>query len=55
VRLTCSSTGGAVVAAQRADEMLDGDDLEGQVIWKRVPAAIEEWKRAKVLDSDAVN
>ncbi len=29
-------------AAQRADEMLEQGDIDGQVVWKRILAAVEE-------------
>ena len=29
-------------AAQRADKMLEDGDLDGQVVWKRILAAVEE-------------
>ncbi len=29
-------------AAQRADELLDQGDLEGQAVWKRILRAVEE-------------
>jgi len=29
-------------AAMRADELLDAGDLDGQAVWKRVLAAVEE-------------
>jgi len=32
----------AVRAAMRADEMLEAGDLDGQRVWKRIAAAIEE-------------
>lgn len=35
----------AIVAAQRADELLAAGDVEGQVVWKRIVRAINEWER----------
>ena len=29
-------------AAMRADELLDAGDLDGQAVWKRILAAVEE-------------
>lgn len=31
-----------ILAAMRADAMLDAGDLEGQAVWKRILAAVEE-------------
>jgi len=33
----------AIVAAQRADELLAAGDVEGQIVWKRITRAISEW------------
>ena len=32
----------ATVAAMRADELLDRGDVDGQAVWKRIMAAVEE-------------
>ena len=29
-------------AAMRADELLEAGDVDGQAVWKRVPAAVDE-------------
>ena len=34
-------------AAMRADELLDAGDLDGQAVWKRVLAAVEELQDRK--------
>ena len=34
-----------LVAAQRADELLEAGDPAGSFVWKRIAAAIEEWQR----------
>jgi len=44
----------ALAAAHRADELLAAGDIEGQIVWKRILAAIEEWQR-KGRDGQAVN
>ena len=31
-----------IQAAMRADEMLDGGDMEGQMVWRRILKAIDE-------------
>lgn len=36
-----------IIAAQRADEMLAIGDVEGQLVWKRVLAAVNDLQRAK--------
>jgi triphosphoribosyl-dephospho-CoA synthetase len=35
----------AVMAVQRADELLAKGDVEGQIVWKRIVNAINEWQR----------
>lgn len=37
----------AIVAAQRADELTANGDVEGQIVWKRIVAAINELQRTK--------
>jgi len=44
----------AIVAAQRADELLAAGDVEGQLAWKRILTAIGEWQRA-APDGNAAN
>lgn len=36
----------AIVAAQRADELLAKGDVEGQIVWKRIVLALVEWEKA---------
>ena len=38
----------ALVAAQRADELLAAGDIEGQLVWKRIIAAINELQRTQL-------
>jgi hypothetical protein len=38
----------AIVAAQRADERMAEGDLDGQMIWKRILAAINELQRTQL-------
>jgi hypothetical protein len=45
----------AIVAAQRADELLDAGDVEGQVVWKRIVAAVNELQRSVRHPDDTVN
>lgn len=35
----------AIVAVQRADECIAQGDLDGQMIWKRIGAAVRELQR----------
>lgn len=42
----------ALVAAQRADEMLAKGDVEGQLVWKRILAAINELQRTKLAANE---
>lgn len=37
----------AIVAAQRADELMAQGDLDGQRIWKRILGAVHELQRTK--------
>ena len=37
----------AAAAAQRADELLAEGDTEGQRVWKRILAAVQELQRTK--------
>jgi hypothetical protein len=37
----------AIVAAQRADELLAQGDLDGQSIWKRIVSAVSELQRTE--------
>ena len=45
----------AIVAAQRADELLAQGDTEGQLVFKRVVEAINELQRQKPEPGEAVN
>lgn len=44
-----------IVAAQRADELLDKGDLEGQRVWKRIVAAVRELQRNEPLKGEPIN
>jgi len=37
----------AICAARRVDELLDGDDMDGAIVWRRIAEAIEELKRRR--------
>jgi hypothetical protein len=45
----------AIVAAQRADELLEVGDVEGQIVFKRIVEAINELQRQKPEPGEAVN
>jgi hypothetical protein len=45
----------AIVAAQRADELLAQGDIEGQIVFKRIVAAINELRRQKPNPGETVN
>jgi triphosphoribosyl-dephospho-CoA synthetase len=42
----------AVVAAQRADELLTQGDVDGERIWKRIVAAVRELQRTKLTANE---
>ncbi len=44
-----------VVAAQRADELLDRGDLEGVAVWKSITRAVEELLRVEPKVGERVN
>ena len=44
-----------LIAAQRADELLESGDIEGSTIWKRIVAAIDEWQRDEPQSDERVN
>jgi hypothetical protein len=44
-----------VVAAQRADGLLDVSDLEGVAVWKSIRSAVEELLRVKPNVVEKVN
>lgn len=35
-------------AAQRADELLEAGDIDGQRVWKAIVARIREWRREEL-------
>lgn len=45
----------AIVAAQRADELLDAGDAEGQATWRRIVDAILQWQHVGPLDRERQN
>lgn len=45
----------AIVAAQRADELLAQGDIEGQIVFKRIVEAINELQRQKPEPGEPVN
>jgi hypothetical protein len=45
----------AIVAAQRADELLAQGDTEGQRIWKRIGGAVLELQRTKPAPGERRN
>ena len=45
----------ALVAAQRADELLVVGDLEGSAVWKQILGAISELVRTKPAQGERVN
>jgi hypothetical protein len=47
-------TEAAFVAAQRADEMLAQGDIEGQLVWKRILAAINDLQRTTLTGAERV-
>jgi hypothetical protein len=44
--------GAALVAAQRADEMLAQGDTEGQLVWKHILTAVNELQRTKIAANE---
>ena len=44
-----------LVAAQRADELLESGDVERSNIWKRILAAIDDWQRDAPRRDERVN
>ena len=47
--------GAALVAAQRADELLAEGDVEGEIVFKMIAEAIRELQRAKRTDGERAN
>ena len=45
----------AIVAAQRADELMAAGDVEGQQIWKKIVDAVLELLRTKLEEGEHVN
>ena len=45
----------AIVAAQRADELLAAGDLDGCAVWKRILAAVKELERTKPASGERMN
>lgn len=45
----------AIVAAQRADELLAQGDVDGERIWKRIVSAVRELQRTKLTASERRN
>jgi hypothetical protein len=45
----------AIVAAQGADKLLAAGDMEGEIIWKRIVAAVNELQRQTPGPGEAVN
>lgn len=44
----------ALVAAQRADELLARGDTEGQTVWKRIARACEELRRGEPREDELI-
>ena len=42
-------------AAMRADELLDAGDMDGQAVWKRILAAVEELQSKELPDGAEVH
>ncbi len=45
----------AIVAAQRADELLASGDMDGEIVWMRILAAVKELQRGERQPDEAVN
>ena len=45
----------AIAAAQRADELLASGDIEREIVWKRIVAAINELQRRDRETGEALN
>ena len=45
----------ALTAAQRADELLAQGDIEGQIVWKQITAAVSELQRKERRPDEKVN
>jgi hypothetical protein len=43
------------VAARRADELLERGDVEGQIVWKKIAAAVVELVRTKARPDERFN
>ena len=49
------SADAAIVAAQRADELLAAGDMDGQAVWKNITLAIVELQRGERRPDEPVN
>ncbi len=49
------SADAAIVAAQRADELLAEGDMDGLAVWKRIARATEQLLRNEPEEGEAVN
>lgn len=45
----------AIVAAQRADELLAAGDVEGQLVWKRIITAINDLQRTMLKGAESAH
>jgi len=45
----------AIIAAQRADELLAKGDVEGQIVWKRIVRAVAELQKREPGEGERVN
>lgn len=45
----------AIIAAQRADALLEAGDMEGQRVWKRIAAACAEMLRRDRANGEPLN
>lgn len=45
----------SIVAAQRSDACLASGDVQGQLVWKRIVAAILELQRNQAKDGESLN
>ncbi len=44
-----------IEAAMRVDALLEGGDLDGRAVWRRILAAVEELLRAEPAGRDSVH
>ncbi len=45
----------ALVAAQRADDLLAQGDIEGQIVWMQITAAVSDLQRKERRPDEKVN